>query len=62
VARDRAEITSLTESVETPAGKFTNCLKTKETTPLEKGTTEYKLYAPGIGLVQDGDLLLTQRR
>jgi hypothetical protein len=60
VARDRAEIVSLTESLETPAGKFTNCLKTEETTPLEPGVKEYKVYAPGVGLIKEGDLLLTR--
>ena len=60
VAQDRAEIVSVTESLETPAGKFPNCLKTEETTPLEPGAKEYKAYAPGIGLVQDGELLLSR--
>ena len=60
VAHDRAEIVSVTETLTTPAGKFTNCVKTEETTPLEKGAKEYKLYAPGPGLVQDSDLLLTR--
>lgn len=41
----------------TPAGTFARCLKTKETTPLESGS-EYKFYAPGVGLVQDGGLKL----
>ena len=50
----------MTETLTTPAGKFTNCVKTEETTPLEKGAKEYKLYAPGPGLVQDSDLLLTR--
>ena len=59
VAMDRAEIVSVTETVKTPAGTFKNCVKTKETTPLEKGT-EYKLYAPGVGLVQDGELHLVK--
>ena len=58
VAMDRAEIVSITMSVKTPAGTFERCLKTKETTPLEKFATEYKVYAPGIGVVKDGDLLL----
>jgi hypothetical protein len=61
VGMDRAEIVSLTETLKTPAGDFTNCMKTLETTPLEPGHQEYKLYAPGIGLVQDGDLLLTEQ-
>ena len=58
VARDRAEIVSLTESIVVPAGKFTNCLKTEETTPLEKGAPAYKFYAPGVGLIKDGAMEL----
>ena len=59
VAMDRAEIVAVKETLKTPAGTFSNCLKIKETTPLEKGAREYKIYAPGIGLVKDGKLLLT---
>lgn len=60
VAMDRAEIISTSETKQTPAGKFINCLKTKETTPLKPKEAEYKLYAPGVGLIQDEDLLLTK--
>jgi hypothetical protein len=56
---DRAEILSTKEILQTPAGKFENCLKTKETTPLEPKSKEYKIYAPGVGLIKDGDLVLT---
>jgi hypothetical protein len=59
VAMDRAEIVSLTESLETKAGKFENCLKTEETTPLEIGKS-HKLYAPGVGLISDGDVKLVK--
>jgi hypothetical protein len=59
-AMDRAEIVSVTETVRTPAGEFENCLKVEETTPLEPGDREYKYYAPGIGLVQDGALKLVR--
>lgn len=59
VAMDRAEIVSTDEWVRTPAGEFKNCLKVKETTPLEGGK-EYKYYAAGIGLVQDADLKLVK--
>lgn len=61
VAMDRAEVVSLSERLATPAGTFESCLKTEETTPLEPGAREFKLYAPGIGLVQDGTLQLTAR-
>ena len=60
VALDRAEIVSLNETVKTPAGEFKNCLKTKETTPLEPKVVEYKYYAPGVGLVQEESLKLTK--
>jgi len=58
VAMDRAETVGLDETLKTPAGEFKSCLKVKETTPLEKGAKEYKLYAPGIGLIKDGSLRL----
>ena len=58
VAMDRAEIVGLGETVKTPAGEFRNVLKVLETTPLEPGVREFKYYANGIGLIQDGDLRL----
>jgi hypothetical protein len=58
IAMDRAEIVGLDVSLKTPAGEFKNCLKVRETTPLEKGAKEYKLYAPGVGLIKDASLLL----
>jgi hypothetical protein len=61
IAMDRAEIVSLSATVTTPAGRFVNCLKVEETTPLEPAVKEYKYYAAGTGLVQDGDLKLTKK-
>jgi hypothetical protein len=58
-AMDRGEIVSTAETLKTPAGEFKNCVKVRETTPLEGGT-EFKLYAPSVGLVQDGDLKLVK--
>jgi hypothetical protein len=58
VAMDRAEIVSVSETLKTPAGSFDRCVKTRETTPLEPLAREYKFYAPGIGLVRDGDMQL----
>lgn len=60
VAMDRAEILSNKEIFETPAGKFENVLKTKETTPLDPLEKEFKLYAPGVGLIQDENMLLVK--
>lgn len=59
VAMDRAEIVGVSESFSSPAGKFAGVLKIEETTPLESGK-EYKLYAPGVGLVKDGELELVK--
>ena len=60
VAMDRAEVVSLTERLKTPAGTFVNCLKTQETTPLDPAEKGHKTYAPGIGIIQDEDLLLVR--
>ena len=60
IAMDRATIVSMTETVKTPAGEFKNCLKIEETSPLARFTTEYKYYAPGIGMVSDGTMKLVK--
>lgn len=60
VGMDRAEIVALAETCETPAGKFTGCLATEETSPLEPQTKEQKLYAPGVGIVQVGAVKLVK--
>ena len=59
VAMDRAEVVGVNETFKTPAGEFKNCVKTKETTPLE-ADVGHKHYAPGIGLVQDAGLVLVR--
>lgn len=58
VAMDRAEIVSMDETIETPAGKFEDCLKTIETNPLKPRERESKVYAPGVGLLRDGSMVL----
>jgi hypothetical protein len=60
VAMDRAEILSTSVTMKTPAGTFTSVLRTEESSPLEPLIRESKHYAPGIGLIQDGDLKLTK--
>ena len=50
-AEDQAQVIALGEEVSTPAGTFTNCVKTKEWTRLEPGVLEHKYYAPGVGVV-----------
>ena len=61
VALDRINIVSVTEQVDTPAGKFAGCVKFEETTPLEPTVTDYKRYASGIGMVQDGGMKLVKK-
>jgi hypothetical protein len=60
IAQDRNEIKNLTDVVDTPAGKFEHVLKVEETTPLEPGVKEYKFWASGTGLIQDGTLKLVK--
>jgi hypothetical protein len=49
---------SVSEAVKTGVGAFRDCVRTKETTPLEPLVTEWKRYCPRVGLVEDGDLRL----
>ena len=58
VAMDRAEIVSVSEKFNTPAGAFENCLKTKESSKIKPDEMEYKLYAPGIGLIKEHTMKL----
>ena len=59
VAMDRAEVVALDATMKTPAGDFTNCLKTRESSAVESGT-ETKTYARGVGLLNDGGMKLTR--
>jgi hypothetical protein len=59
VAMDRAEVVAVDETIVTPAGTFEHCLRVKETSPLEPGTS-HKVYAPGVGLVRDDEMLLVR--
>ena len=54
------EILSVSETVSVPAGTYENCVKLKEM--LADGTTEFKFYAPGVGVIREvpavGDVVL----
>jgi hypothetical protein len=50
-AEDMAKVLRLGASVSVPYGEFSDCLVTKEWTPLEPGAVEHKYYAPGVGLI-----------
>ena len=52
ITRELDEVVSVSETVTVPAGSWTNCcVKIKE--KASDGTTEYKLYAPGVGWVKE---------
>lgn len=52
VAEDRSKVVDAGLEVTTPAGKFSDCIKTKDYAPLDK-ETEYKYYCPDVGLVRE---------
>jgi hypothetical protein len=59
VALDRAEHVATGFSYQVPAGKFDDCIKVEETSPLEPGSKSMKIYCRGVGLVRDDQLELT---
>jgi hypothetical protein len=65
VAEDRSTILAVGREVTTPAGRFTDCIKTKDYAPLDK-VTEFKYYCRGVGLVredlEDGRVVLVSYR
>lgn len=52
-AEDMAEVIGIGESVSVAYGDFGNCLRIREWSPIIPGVAEDKLYAPGVGLVQE---------
>jgi hypothetical protein len=58
VGMDRCEILSDNETIVTPAGTYEKCIHVVETSALEKGLHDHKWYAPGVGQVKDGEMLL----
>jgi hypothetical protein len=55
-AEDVARVLATNETVVVAAGTFTGCLMTEDGSPIEPGHTEYKYYAPGVGLVLEVDV------
>jgi hypothetical protein len=58
VALDKSEIVNMNETVNVPAGSFSNVIKMKETNDLEPNVVEDNLHAPGVGQVIDHGLKL----
>src|SRR5882672_2391828 len=57
---DRLEIVGQREPTDAPAGRFEHCVKVEETSPLQPGLKDYKLFAPGIGVVEEGGAKLVK--
>jgi hypothetical protein len=49
-------VVGLNETVTVPAGTWTGCVKTEDTTPLEPDVLEYKYYCPQVGTVLEVDV------
>ena len=56
VAQDQTEIIALEVPVKLADGTEHICLQTKEWSPLDPDEVEYKYYAPGTGLVKEGNV------
>lgn len=52
VAEDRSTVIAVRLTVRTPAGKFSDCIKTKDFAPIDN-KTEFKFYCRGVGLVRE---------
>ena len=51
-AEDMARVVALDAAASVPAGRFSACVATEEWSPLEPGARERKVYARGVGLVE----------
>jgi hypothetical protein len=52
VAQDISTVVAIDQTLETPVGTFSGCIKTQDLNPLEQAI-EYKYYCPGVGLVRE---------
>jgi hypothetical protein len=52
VAEDRSTVIATDVSIDVPAGSFSGCIETEDTNPLD-GSTERKVYCPGVGIVRE---------
>jgi hypothetical protein len=52
IAEDRSTVVAVALEVKTPAGTFSDCIKTRDLAPLDD-VTEFKYYCPRVGLVRE---------
>jgi hypothetical protein len=60
VALDHAVVTAIDASAKVPLASYHKVVKMTETSALEPDVTEYKQYAPGVGLITDPPTELTK--
>jgi hypothetical protein len=53
IAEDKAKVVATGLTIQTPLNTYVDCLKIKEWTDLEKGSIDFKFYAPGVGLIKE---------
>jgi len=53
ITREDDEVVSVSETLTVPFGTFHDCVKVKE--HASDGATEFKLYAPGVGVIAEMD-------
>lgn len=53
ITREDDKVVSISETMTVPAGTFHDCVKVKE--HASDGATEFKLYAPGVGVIAEMD-------
>jgi hypothetical protein len=58
VAFDKAEIISINQTINVPAGSFRDVINMTETNDLDPGIKEDNLHAQGIGQIIDNELEL----
>jgi hypothetical protein len=56
-AEDMGEVVALDESVMVAFGSFDGVLVTRDTNPLEPEVVEHKVYAPGVGVVAEFEIV-----
>jgi hypothetical protein len=61
VAEDGAFVVSLGETFEAPAGRYEDTLVTEDINPLGR-TSDFKRYAPGVGLIVDEVMVITSHQ
>ncbi len=60
IVMDRAEVISVSKTLKTQAAEFKNCMQTEGSSKLDPSAVEFRIFAPGVGLVQFESLRLVR--